>query len=124
MLSGTFIQDFLFIVMSILTIALAVWAAITMKMVNFSVMPEPKPCAKLLTHGPYRFVRHPMYSAVLLGCLGACLARHRFLHYLNLMTLIVVLFLKLRREEKLLRVHFEDYERYQSHTSALIMRIL
>jgi protein-S-isoprenylcysteine O-methyltransferase Ste14 len=37
---------------------------------NFSALPEVKPGARWVTSGPYRWVRHPMYSAALVFCAG------------------------------------------------------
>jgi protein-S-isoprenylcysteine O-methyltransferase Ste14 len=38
---------------------------------NFNIHPAPREGGELVEHGPYRWLRHPMYSAVLLMCAAA-----------------------------------------------------
>jgi protein-S-isoprenylcysteine O-methyltransferase Ste14 len=40
---------------------------------NFDIYPEPLPDACLVTSGPYRWIRHPMYMSLLLTMLGIAL---------------------------------------------------
>ena len=44
---------------------------------NFGVFPELVNGARLITSGPYRWVRHPMYLSLLLFMLGASQLSHR-----------------------------------------------
>ena len=46
-------------------LALALWAFISMRRSNFSVMPEPVSGGELVERGPYRLIRHPMYTCLL-----------------------------------------------------------
>lgn len=81
---------------------------------NFRIMPEVKAGARLIRSGPYRFIPHPMYLAVLLGTLGLLLCQFNWLRLLAWLALVVVLAAKARREERLLKVQFPDYEAYLS----------
>lgn len=112
------------VMLLLLAVVLAMWALITMRIHNFSVMPEPKSGARLLSTGPYRFIRHPMYSAVILATAGACIAHQSVAKFVFFFALLVVLFLKIRREEGLLCKQFENYPSYRSETSALIPHII
>ncbi len=87
---------------------------------SFSVMPEPTREGELVTRGIYRHVRHPMYLAVLLCGLAACLAYGSALKWGLLALLAGVLIAKIRREERLLLARFEDYAAYRLRTKALI----
>jgi protein-S-isoprenylcysteine O-methyltransferase Ste14 len=53
-------------------VALFLWILMHNRLGNFNIQPMPKAQGVLVTSGPYRWIRHPMYSAVLLG--GAALA--------------------------------------------------
>lgn len=96
-------------------------AAITaMPARSFSVMPEPTSGGALVTHGIYRHIRHPMYLALLLCGLAACLAYASALKWGLLALLAGVLIAKIRREERLLLARFERYAAYRLRTKALI----
>lgn len=96
-------------------------AAITvMPSRSFSVMPEPRSGAVLVTRGIYRHIRHPMYLALLLCGLAACLAYGSGLKWTLLVLLAAVLMAKIRLEERLLLARFEDYAAYRMRTKALI----
>ena len=101
--------------------AIVAIAAITvMPYRSFSVMPEPKSGGELVTRGIYRHIRHPMYLALLLCGLAACLAYGSSLKWGLLLLLAAVLTAKIRLEERLLLARFEDYAAYRMRTKALI----
>jgi protein-S-isoprenylcysteine O-methyltransferase Ste14 len=62
---------------------------------------------KLVTHGPFAFMRHPMYFGVLLAAAGALLIFHTWAMVLFAPMSLVVLG-RARREESLLARHFGD----------------
>ena len=99
---------------------LLAWSAIAMRQTVFSVFPEHRQKASLVTTGPYRFVRHPMYTAVLLGCGGLVLTHYTWLRLAMFILLVVVLVIKLHFEEKLLAEKFDKYAAYSRKTSRLI----
>lgn len=99
--------------------ALAVMPART-----FSVLPEPTSDGALITSGIYRTIRHPMYLAVLLCGLAACLAYGSAWKWSLLALLAGVLAIKIRREERLLLARFADYAAYRRRTKAIIPYLL
>jgi len=95
---------------------LALWSALTLGR-NFSLLPQAR---TLVTSGPYRFVRHPMYAGGLLIALGEVWLRLSPLVVgLNLVFLVAQL-VRLRYEEDLLARTFPEYTAYRKRTSALI----
>ncbi|MGV8898962.1 MAG: methyltransferase family protein [Burkholderiaceae bacterium] len=99
--------------------ALAVMPART-----FSVLPEPTRDSELITSGIYRTIRHPMYLAVLLCGLSACVAYDSAWKWSLLALLAGVLAIKIRREERMLLARFADYAAYRHKTKAVIPYLL
>lgn len=54
------------IIIQLLGVVLYVLALVSFNFKYFSFMPLPKPGAYIIMHGPYSFLRHPMYLAMLL----------------------------------------------------------
>ena len=90
------------------------------KLGNFGIYPEPIPDACLVTTGPYRWIRHPMYTSLLLFMLGIALYRHAWPNYVGFALLVVAIFGKMHREEAHLHLKFEDYSAYVKRTHRLI----
>lgn len=106
-------------------LGMGLWAIVTMmRLSRLRVMPEPASGARLLTVGPYRLVRHPMYSALLLSAAGLTLARPTPVRGALLVVLAVDLWLKLSREERFLRQRFANYDEYARRTKRLIPFVL
>jgi len=79
----------------------------------------------LITSGPYRFVRHPIYSGLLLAFVGTALARAEWRGVLAVVLVVWALWRKLRTEEQRMREHFGPaYDEYARRTPALIPFIL
>ena len=104
-------------------IALAVWARVQLGR-NWGMPMTQKAEPELITSGPYRFVRHPIYSGLLAGLLGTALAS-------NLIGLIVVAILGVyfyysaSVEEKNLTATFPAaYPAYRARTKMLIPFVL
>ena len=104
-------------------IGLAVWARVNLGR-NWGMPMTEKAEPELVTSGPYRFVRHPIYSGLLAGVLGTALAT-------NLVGLIIVVILgaffyySASVEEKNLTATFPTaYPAYRSRTKMLIPFVL
>ncbi len=104
-------------------LGLAIWARIHLGR-NWGMPMTERAEPELATSGPYRFVRHPIYSGLLLGVLGSALAT-------NLVGLIIVAVLcayfyySATIEEKNLTATFPtQYPAYRAATKMLIPFIL
>ena len=87
---------------------------------NFNIRPELKPAARLVTSGIYRWIRHPMYSAVLLAMLATVLTDPRLWRIAVWLALLAVLLAKARREERYLLQRFAQYAQYRARTWRLL----
>jgi protein-S-isoprenylcysteine O-methyltransferase Ste14 len=96
--------------------AVAVWAWITMGIFRLRVMPHPSGKVALLETGPYRWIRHPMYSGLAIASFGLVLTNPSPWRIICLLSLCVVLEWKSRYEERLLLAHFLDYAQYRTRT--------
>ena len=96
--------------------ALAAWSAVALGR-SFSLLPQAR---TLVTWGPYRFVRHPMYLGGLLITLGEVWLRFSPLVVVLNAIFVVAQLIRLRFEEELLEQTFPDYAAYRRRTSALI----
>ena len=91
---------------------------------NFRVYPEIKPGFKLITDGPYNYIRHPMYTSVILTVLGISVYLNAPLNYLGLCLTVSAITLKALKEEHLISRENPVYEEYMSRTTMFIPYIL
>lgn len=103
----------------IAALLLAGWAIKVMRLGHFNIRPTIRDGAVLVTHGPYRYIRHPMYASLLLGGVGLLLISCSWLRLVTFLALWFILYLKVRIEEKLLTNHFSDYSLYQKSSHML-----
>ncbi|GAA3458648.1 isoprenylcysteine carboxylmethyltransferase family protein [Saccharothrix longispora] len=82
--------------------------------------PLPNDHAVLRTTGPYRFVRHPMYTGLLITALGWTLASPGPVRACALLALAVLLGVKARWEETRLVRRFPDYPAYARRVPRLV----
>jgi protein-S-isoprenylcysteine O-methyltransferase Ste14 len=80
---------------------------------------------ELITRGPYRLVRHPIYSGLLLLFLGHAVMVGDWRGLLAVAIVFASFWRKLVQEEAWLAERFgEDYREYQARTKALVPAIL
>jgi protein-S-isoprenylcysteine O-methyltransferase Ste14 len=101
-------------------IGLGVWAVLAMGAGNVNIAPDPLAHARLVTSGPYRLIRHPMYMALLITCLPLLIHFFTPLRLAIYLLLLVDLLFKLHYEEGLLAARFEGYVAYQGRSHKLI----
>lgn len=104
----------------VLGVALGVWAVYTMQLGRFQVVPDPKVDSVLVVDGPYRYLRHPMYAALIWILLPIALQSQSYWAWVAMLVLIVTLLLKLFYEEFLLRMRFASYGDYMQQSKRLV----
>jgi protein-S-isoprenylcysteine O-methyltransferase Ste14 len=89
---------------------------------NWSITLEVREKHQLVTHGVYRWVRHPMYLALLIYSLGQALVLPNWLAGPSYgVAMVLLIALRIRPEERMMIEEFgKDYEAYGTTTKRLI----
>ena len=108
------------LLLQIAGIAIGIWAFIAMGIGNVNISPLVKQGAVLVTRGPYRLIRHPMYLAVLLVIWPLIIDQSSLPRITAGFVLTADLIIKILFEESLLKKHFSEYKTYVKTTNRLI----
>ena len=112
-------QPLLFII-ELLGVGLGVWAIVAMRFFNFNITPDVKVDGYLVERGPYAFIRHPMYTSLVLICLALVADTFSWVRASVFLVLIIDLVIKLRYEEGLLSAHYPQYADYMTRSKRLL----
>lgn len=103
---------------------IACWSRISLGK-NWSISIQRKENHQLVQNGIYSIIRHPIYTGLLLLFTGSSLIVGDNRTIIAILIVIVSLWLKLKKEEKLLAETFGDqYTEYKNRTKALIPCVL
>jgi protein-S-isoprenylcysteine O-methyltransferase Ste14 len=94
------------------SVVIGLWALAHNRLGNFNIHPEPKALGRLVTGGPYRYMRNPMYTALLLFAAAEVVAYRDIWKIACWIALALVLLGKVLLEERFLRACFPDYAEY------------
>jgi len=87
---------------------------------SLSVNPIPREGAPLITTGVYKWVRHPMYTGVLLVGASLAMSRGTLLALLIYFLLFITILIKANFEDQLLKRKHPDANKYQEQTRRFI----
>jgi len=90
---------------------------------NFNILPDIKEDCKLVTDGIYAYIRHPMYTSVLVSSLGLTIMYSTVFTLSVYGVLVLNMLIKMFYEESLWHCHSSEYEKYTHNTSRLIPKI-
>lgn len=90
---------------------------------NLSPFPSPKSHSNLVTSGIFKYIRHPIYTGLLLGLLSWSLYKNSLFQLCITMVLMVLFYYKSKYEEKQLLKKFPEYKSYMSKTGRFLPRI-
>ena len=109
---------------TVLGAGFAIWSRVTLGR-NWSSVPQVKEQHELVVKGPYRIVRHPIYTGLILAVAGTGLALDKAIGLFMAVLVFASYWLKSRVEEKLMMETFpKQYPEYRRRVKALIPGIL
>jgi protein-S-isoprenylcysteine O-methyltransferase Ste14 len=103
-------------------VGIGLWSAVYLGR-GLTPSPLPNGSTELVMRGPYRFVRHPMYTSVVLLGIGIAIRSGSLIVALALVALVILFSVKSRWEELHLADTFPGYERYMTSTGRFAPRI-
>lgn len=109
------------IAIQIIGFTISIWAIIIMRVGNFNVQPEVKINAIFITKGPYKIIRNPMYSGLIIFFSANIISDFSFFSLAVFIILIAVFLSKIEMEEEFLREKFgAQYVNYKKITYRLV----
>ena len=91
---------------------------------SLTPLPIPKDDGELVTSGFYHYVRHPIYTGVLLAGAGLVVAQASLGHIVGWVALWGVLTLKALGEEKMLLDKYGGYREYSARTGRFFPKLM
>jgi protein-S-isoprenylcysteine O-methyltransferase Ste14 len=99
---------------------LAFWAMAVMRLGNFNVVPTPVDKGVLVTGGPYKVIRHPMYTSIFIFASALLAGQFDYIKLIISIVLVAGLVFKMLFEESLLCNHHPGYKAYMAKTKRVI----
>jgi len=105
--------------LTIIAAVIGLWAAVYLGR-GLTPLPLPNGSTELVTSGPYRIVRHPIYTAVFIWAIGSTLGSGNVLKIVLLVLLIALFLYKSRWEERQLAASFDGYAAYMERSGRFL----
>jgi protein-S-isoprenylcysteine O-methyltransferase Ste14 len=103
-----------------LGVGISVWARWTLG-ANWSSVVTLKKNHELIRAGLYRWIRHPIYTGILLAVIGTAMIRGHLRTWLAFVVILATFYFKARREESFLRQEFgAGFEEHFRHTGMFL----
>ncbi len=99
---------------------LGIWAIVVMGTDNVNIPPDVMMDAHLVEDGPYKVIRHPMYTAIFLVVIPLVADSFTIGRMIALAILLIDLIFKIHYEESQLISRFSGYEAYRKRTNRVI----
>jgi protein-S-isoprenylcysteine O-methyltransferase Ste14 len=111
------------VLLTALGVGISVWARLSLG-ANWSGMVTLKKGHELVRKGLYRWIRHPIYTGILLGFVGTALIKGHVRSWVGLAILWTSFYFKARREERFLRQEFgEGFEEHARRTGMFLPKL-
>jgi protein-S-isoprenylcysteine O-methyltransferase Ste14 len=93
------------LVLTAVGVGISIWARLSLG-ANWSGMVTLKADHELVRKGLYRWIRHPIYTGMLLGMIGSAMIKGHARGWAGLVVVFAGFYFKARREERFLREEF------------------
>ncbi len=90
---------------------------------NLSPFPSPKTNSELVKSGLYKYVRHPIYTGILISSFSFAMATESGFRILISILLYILFIVKSEYEERLLTKRYREYELYKKTTGRFFPKI-
>ncbi|HWN75841.1 MAG TPA: isoprenylcysteine carboxylmethyltransferase family protein [Candidatus Udaeobacter sp.] len=106
-----------------LGVGTSIWARLSLG-ANWSGVVTLKKEHELVRKGLYRWIRHPIYTGILMGFIGTAMIRGHLRGWLGFVIVWLTFYFKARREESFLRQEFGDgFEEHARQTGMFLPRL-
>jgi len=116
---GLFSSLVVVIAVQILAAMLMVWARVTFGSRSFHFAADATK-GGLVTTGPYKYIRHPIYAAVLLFTVAGVLGNFSWLNAGLFVLLCFGVGIRIFCEERLVQIEYPEYTEYAGRTKRII----
>jgi len=107
-----------------LGVGVAIWARLILGG-NWSGTVTLKKDHELVRSGPYRWIRHPIYTGMVVALVGSGLIRDHRKGWIGLAIVLAAFYIKARREERFLSEEFGDsYREHSRRTGMFLPRLI
>jgi protein-S-isoprenylcysteine O-methyltransferase Ste14 len=107
------------ITIQVLTFMLMIWARITFGRRSFHLAANPTD-GGLVTTGPYKWIRHPIYAAIFYFILAAACSHGTILTIMVACIACAGIAMRIYAEEKLIVMEYPEYAEYASRTKRIL----
>ena len=107
------------IVLQLMAVALMIWARVTFGRRSFHAAANPT-AGGLVTTGPYRFIRHPIYTAASLFGWGPIVVHWSLVSFALGILLLLGALMRMFCEEHLLKQKYPEYIEYANVTKRML----
>ncbi len=123
LVSGNLFSFNLFLLVQVLAVAVMPWARRSFQPGQFNIHAEPKE-GQLISSGPYKYIRHPMYASALVIIWSGILGHFSLLNCIVGVIVTIVISIRMMVEEKYLRESYPEYVDFSRKTKLITPFIL
>ncbi|UQD50993.1 isoprenylcysteine carboxylmethyltransferase family protein [Bacillus methanolicus] len=118
-IAGNSIVDFVGLIIVFVGLMFSIWAKLVLGK-NWSGAIQKVEKQELVKSGPYKYIRHPIYTGIIVGLIGSLIINRNFSSLFAVIIVTVLYIVKVNKEQKFLIKEFgEQYTEYIKKSWAL-----